>query len=207
MKTKYYLIYVFILLTGCAPSPTPLDLPSDIKAEDMVIETQHYSIALNSAERWKIAKIIEKYDGIILNRDKQPPFCRIMVIKKRVDQDAIEGQSAREMAFYIRNREKQEMIAFGVDKGLYQLREVAMAEEVIGEKIFYSMNYKTIPAQEWGYEKAGLYLYFPKESDNEYYIVAHFSQTYLNESPSDQSCRPDFVSILESLQIKSQGEN
>jgi len=202
MKTRWYLLYAFIFLSNCSLAPEPVDIASGIKVEEMEIETEHYSIHLNSTERWKISKIIEENDGIILNRQKQPPNCRIMVIRKLVDQDLLEKASVKEMADAIRNREKQGMIDSGVKEGLYNLTDIAMGEEIIGDKVYFSMNYITTPVRAWGYEEAGLYLYFPKATDNEYYILAHFSQTFIHAKPSGPSCRPDFTSILGSLKIK-----
>ena len=202
MKTRWYIVCAFIFIYSCALSPEPSDISEGQIIEEMEFATEYYSIHLKSTDRWEISKIVEKNDGIILNRHKQPPNCRIMVIRKIVDHDLIAGASAQELADAIRNREKQGLIELGVKKGLYNLPEIAMGDEVIGDKIYYSMNYTTTPIQDWGYEDAGLYLYFPKETGNEYYILAHFSQTFIHNKPSGPSCRPDFISILESLKIK-----
>jgi hypothetical protein len=202
MVTRFNILFVFVLLTGCGLSPEPVELPAQSKSEDIAIETKYYSTYLKSPERWRITKIIEDYHGVILKRANQPPFCRIMIIRKSVAEDGIAGKSAREMADAIRNREKQGMITLGVDKGLYRLKGVSMEQHVLNGKTFYTMNYKTVPNQGQGHEAASLYLYFPKITDNTDYILAHFSQTYVDPEPAGPSCRMAFIRILENLTIK-----
>ena len=202
MKSRLCLLSALLVLTGCSLPSKPLDLPSQPKSEDMAIETKYYATYLKSPDRWTITEIIEDYDGVILKRETQPPFCRIMIIRKSVAEDSIAGKSAREMADSIRNREKQGMITLGVNKGLYQLKDVSMDEHVLNGKTFYTMNYKTAPNKGQGYETASLYLYFPKITDNTYYVLAHFSQTYADSEPAGPSCRLDFNRILENLTVK-----
>lgn len=202
MKTKSAFIAVCLFLSGCVPSTQPLNLPRESRQEEINIDTQSYSIRLKSADRWLVSEIIEQYEGVILTREKKPPYCRILIIRKRVSDDAIEGQTAREMADAVRAREKQGMIELGVKKGLYRLKDLTMGEHVLGGKTYYSMTYQTTPRDDWGYETASLYLYFPKPRDNAYYILAHFSQTYVHARPKGPSCRGDFLNILKNLTIK-----
>ena len=202
MKSRLCLLTALIVLTGCSLPSKPLELPTQPTSEDIAIETKYYSAYLKSPERWTITKIIEAYDGVVLERENRPPSCRIMLIRKPVAEDGIAGNSAREMADSIRHREKQGMVAQGVDKGLYHLKDVSMDEHVLNGKTFYTMTYKTAPIKGQGYETASLYLYFPKVTANTYYILAHFSQTYVDSEPAGPSCRVDFTRILENLTIK-----
>ena len=202
MVTRLKILPVLVFLTGCALSPQPVDLAVQSKSDDLAIETRYYSTYLKSADRWTITQIIADHDGVILKRETQPPVCRIMIIRKSVAEDGIAGKSAREMADFVRRREKQGMIALGVDKGLYQLKNVSMDEHVLNGKTFYTMNYQTASNRGSGYETASLYLYFPKITDNTDYILAHFSQTYVDSEPAGPSCRVDFNRILENLTLK-----
>ena len=64
-------------------------------------------------------------------------------------------------------------------KGRYELYDVAKTEESLDGKIAYVMRYRTNMGAKC--QKAALYLLFPKESDNEWFIVAHYSRATTRE--------------------------
>jgi hypothetical protein len=83
---------------------------------------------------------------------------------------------------------------------MYQLKDVTRGRETLGGKTFYTMNYTAF--QKDVSQRALVYLYFPKERDNDTFIVAHYSETIPAGAAMDKSSKPDFTSTLASLKVK-----
>jgi len=81
--------------------------------------------------------------------------------------------------------------------GQYRLRDVQMGEETLGGKVYYTMSYVTEAGGH--YQRARLYLHFPQASDNEYFLVAHYSETARRRSDLKSSHEADFRLVLENV--------
>ena len=124
---------------------------------------------------------------------------QIKLFRNPVLDKEMQASSAKTVADDYRQLEKRIMVEQGVNKGLYILKDVKMDEEVIGNKTFYTMNY-TI-TENSGIQRAGLYLYFHKPNNNDYFIMAHYSETIPTNALLEKTYKPDFLKILESLAI------
>ena len=95
------------------------------------------------------------------------------------------------------------MIEEGVNKGLYSLNDVVMGVDEVGEKKFYTMSY-AISASNRN-QKAALYLYFPRDKDHRFFILAHYSDMLPREGAPAGSLfdafREDFLQMLKSLSV------
>ena len=107
--------------------------------------------------------------------------------------------TARQVADDYRDGELSDMQIRGVMTGMYKLEDVVMGEEVIGDKKFYTMDYVSIGAEKT--QRSSLYLYFPRETDIGVFIVAIYTDGYAGKEMSSISYKPEFIRVLESLQI------
>jgi len=171
-----------------------------ISEENNEIQMRHYSFSIPAASGWQVQSFDEYTQTMAIIIKKDRTIFQIKLIKNPILNEDMRAKSAEVVADDFRNHEKQGMIELGVKEGLYQLKDVTMGKEIIRGKSFYKMDYVTFT--ELGTESASLYLYFPKEKNNEYFIVAHYSEARLGNKLSVKSHRPDFISILESLEVR-----
>lgn len=117
--------------------------------------------------------------------------------------DRLKPMSSEQVAKDYRNHEKQIMIEEGVNKGLYRLNNVAMGVDEVGEKKFYTMSYATSAGTK--NQKAALYLYFPRDKDHRFFIMAHYSDMLPpGGAPAGSlfdAFREDFLQVLKSLSV------
>jgi hypothetical protein len=95
------------------------------------------------------------------------------------------------------------MVEQGVNEGQYRLGDVAMGDELVGEKRFYTMRYTTSASTQ--NQTAALYLYFPREKEHRYFILAQYSETRPPGAAIAGSLfdaiREDFLQALKSLRV------
>jgi hypothetical protein len=91
------------------------------------------------------------------------------------------------------------MIMMGVKTDLYELKDVVMGEETIGDNQFYTMTYTTI--KDGIEQRATLYLYFPIERGFTRFFVALYSEAYPVNGDKRDSLMGDFIESLNSLKI------
>ena len=83
--------------------------------------------------------------------------------------------------------------------GRYKLSDVVMGEESVGDKKFYTMKYTTSDSS--AEQTASLYLYFPREEKNPYFMVIHYSETTSRGVTIRLPFYEDFLETLKSLHI------
>ena len=83
--------------------------------------------------------------------------------------------------------------------GQYELKDVVMGEDVIGEKRFYTMTYTTL--KDKIEQRAALYLYFPMEQGVTNFLVALYSETSPIYGDKGKSSIDDFIECLNSLEM------
>ena len=96
------------------------------------------------------------------------------------------------------------MIEQGVKKGQYRLSDLVMGDEQVGENKFFTMKYTTSSSAENG--SGELYLYFPRQAERRYFVVAHYSETLsagaASAEPQDDASHEDFLQALKSLRVR-----
>ncbi len=122
---------------------------------------------------------------------------RIVVLENTLVDEKMKTATAKEVADDYRLGEKNNMIEQGVRPGLYELLDVEMGQESLGGKLYFTMKYST--RSKAHYERARLYLYFPSESQNQYFLVAHYSEVAPNQRGLNVSLDTAFAGVLETI--------
>jgi hypothetical protein len=160
----------------------------------------HYSFVLPADQGWHMRRTDENLEAVSLSKKAGNIVFQIKLYRNPILDKAMQADSARTVADDYRLLEKRIMVEQGVNKGLYNLKNVKMDEEVIGNKTFYTMNYTITDSS--GIQRSGLYLYFHKPSNNDYFIMAHYSETIPANGLLEKTYKPDLLKILESLSIR-----
>jgi hypothetical protein len=195
---RYLSVTGVALLVSCASLGTP------ITRNNSQITFPHYSIVVPPDRRWDLLRPNEMLEAAVvtkrvdLGRGDSATYL-MQFSKNDVLDERPRSWSARQVADNFRNMEKQIMIEQGVSKGQYKLGDVVMGEESVGDKKFYTMKYTTSDSS--ADQTGSLYLYFPREEKNPYFIVIHYSET----TPRGVTIRlpfyEDFLETLKSLHI------
>jgi hypothetical protein len=178
-----------------------------ITAENAHRNQPHYSITVPSDHGWYLVpcREDESLECVSLELRHGPPeegTVRIRFMKIDILSDRLKSMSSKQVAEDYRNREEQGMIEEGVNKGLYRLSDVAMGVDDVGEKRFYTMSYATSASIK--NQKAALYLYFPRDKDHRFFIMAHYSDMLPRGAPAGSlfdAFREDFLQVLKSLSV------
>ena len=175
-----------------------------IKRNNSQITFLHYSIVVPPDRGWDLLRPNEKIEAAVVKKRIQlgrgdSATYLMQFSKNDVLDERARSWSARQVADHFRSMEKQIMIDQGVRAGRYMLSEVLMGEESVGEKKFYTMKYTTSDSD--AVQAASLYLYFPREEENPYFMVIHYSET----TPRGVTIRlpfyEDFLETLKSLHV------
>ena len=194
---RFSFVALFILLASCATVGT------EITKNNHQIQMPHYSFVVPSDQEWYLLRTDEKMELAVVTK-KLPPFMfEIRMMRNVILDEKVKTWSAEAVADHYRFQEMWGMMTLGVNKGLYNLRDVVIqGEEVIGNKKFYTMTYTTVFKKQRGMEqRAALYLYFPKEENNEWFIIAHFSEVGPTAGTHVKSHRVEFLKMLESVSV------
>jgi len=187
------LIFSLTVLVGCA------SLGVEISKKNNHIQMPSYSFVVPSDNGWHIQKP-GKINELAIIANKIGPFTfQMKMMKNVILGENMKGATAEEVADDYRGLEKRIMIEQGVNKGLYELKDVTMGEETLGNKNFYTMKYVIVSKS--GTQRANLYLYFPESKNNKYFIVAHYSETIPANAFLIKSFKDDFISTIETLSL------
>ena len=189
----YFFALILVLSAGCTT------LGTEVTIEDNHVTMPHYSFVLPADQGWHMRRADEKHEAAIISKKMGSILLQIKLFRNPVLDKEMQASSAKTVADDYRQLEKRIMVEQGVNKGLYILKDVKMDEEVIGNKTNNTMNY-TI-TEKSGNQRDGLYLYFHKPNNNDYFIMAHYSETIPTNALLEKTYKPDFLKILESLAI------
>ena len=192
-KLTLMLVTLLVLLVGCVTNGI------EITKRNNQIDMPHYSITVPPDHGWSLS--VEDYRESIIWLDKKIDS---MVFQMRMGTNSIIAEhmkswSSKQVADDFRKSEYTDMLAKGFLTGRYSLEDVVMGEEVIGDKRFYTMSYVNSASDMTQYST--LYLHFPKEIDIGVFIVANYTEAFAGEGPLLESHKPEFISVLESLQV------
>jgi len=174
-------------------------------ASDRVIKTQHYLFEIPDERSWSVEKAGGPFDVVVLTKQlgegsHARTLVQIKVMRNVINERELVELSARENADNIRNVEKEVMLEQGVKPGLYQLHDVSMGEEVVSGRQFYFMDYRTETSTDLQF--SSLYLFFPKARNNEWFIMAHYTQVVPKEVGSIEYSKADLMDVLRTLKLE-----
>ena len=193
---RFSFVALFIMLASCATVGT------EITKNNHQIQMPHYTFVVPPDQEWYLLRPDEKMEVAVVTK-KLPPFMfEIRMMRNVILDEEMKTFSAKAVADHYRFQEIWGMVTLGVNKGLYDLRDVVQGEEVIGNKKFYTMTYTTVSNKLKGMEqRAALYLYFSKEENNEWFLIAHFSEVGPTAEIHTKSHRAEFLKVLESVSV------
>lgn len=191
--SRYTIFVVILLLGGCASSGVV------ITKNNNVINMPHYSIEAPPAQGWTLDVVDRVYSKISLSKSVDSAASQMWFNINWVAGEHMKTWAAKQVADDYRNGELSDMQIKGVMTGMYKLEDVVMGEQVIGGKKFYTMDYVTIRADMT--QRSSLYLYFPRETDIEVFVVAIYTDGYTSKEMLSRSYKPEFIRVLESLQV------
>jgi len=164
---------VSVLLVGCEGGGTTIQ-PGATQAL-RTVDMPHYSFTIPQEwTGWKVKKEGGPFEVVSLTHSLccTPPLeYQVQLLRNTVTGSG--GMSAKAIAADYSRREESTMISEGVMKGHYQLYDVVRSEENLNGRTAYVMRYRTDVGAKC--QKAAMYLLFPKESDNQWFIVANYS--------------------------------
>lgn len=193
---KYVSAAVLLLLVGCA------SIGTSITRNNSQITFPHYSIMVPPDQGWHLLRPDEGYEVAVVTQEFGPPMSaklQMRFIKNDIVDESRRSWSAQQVADEYRNLEKQIMIEQGGNKGQYKLCDVVMGEETVGGKKFYTMKYTTLA--DTLKQTASLYLYFPREVKNPYFMVIHYSETMPHGAFIANSFHLEFLETLKSIRV------
>lgn len=180
MVRRLLLLSILVSLVGCA-------IPSiEITRTNNHILTPHYSVTIPPDCGWYQNKDINDPDLLDLEKIIPPNVYMMRFLINWVVDESMKSWTAKQVANDYREGEQANMIMMGVMSGQYELKDVIMGEEKVGDKKFFTMTYTTISGEIKG--RASLYLYFPKEKNVGSFLFhfiqkhSHLMSPYLNHS-------------------------
>jgi len=190
---RYAIFVCILLLAGCASSGMVITKTNNI------INMPHYSIEVPPDQGWSLTVEDRANSNIYLKKSINSTASQMWFNINWVAGEHMKTLTARQVADDYRDGELSDMQIRGVMTGMYKLEDVVMGEEVIGDKKFYTMDYVNIRADMT--QRSSLYLYFPREIDIGVFIVAIYTDGYTGREMLSRTYKPEFIRVLESLQI------
>ena len=121
---------VFFLITGCAGTSVV------VNQENNKIVMPHYSIELPANQGWSLTNLNKNDETLTLNKKVNSLFCQMVFLRNMLTAQNMKSLNAKQVADDYRESEKANMMVRGVMTGAYELRDVIMGEEFVGNKKF-----------------------------------------------------------------------
>ena len=186
LRHQYFIAILFIL--GCSASIAMEDTDSRIKF-------QYFSFSVPDSNTWQL---LDKTDNqAVFTTRHDHALYRITIVENYIYDEMIKKLPAKEAADDYRNAEKYWLMELCTRRRMYELRDLTMGDEQIGDNLFYTMKYLTTNPQV--YQSARLYLYYPFKKGNNYFLVAHYCEAAPDQSSIQRSYESDFLQLLKSI--------
>ena len=187
-------------LLGCTSFGTA-NLGTKITRENNKVQMPHYSFSVPPDVGWHVRTEGDPLESVTVAMNPVGLFLlQMKFIRNTILDDKLRNATAKQVADDYREKEKNIMIEQGVKKGQYELSELTMSEERLSGRTFYTMKYRVDSKN--NFQGALLYLLFPKESHNEWFIAAHYSVTAPQNVYVADSRKSDFLTVLQSLETQ-----
>jgi hypothetical protein len=148
-----YLALILLALSFAAQGGEDVVRVKNTKMKD-------YSVSVPTGRDWDVSKDKRSQTIVMERQDRQSgTSVSIVVIPQDTASDYFTAHEVKWLGDDVRRREHANMIALGVNTGLYALSNVEKFETVIGEKHGYAMRYDQVSGDvaSHGY----LFVYFP----------------------------------------------
>ncbi len=192
MKTLF-VAFLFTLLVGCST------LGTSVTRDNNQVKMPHYSFTAPADQGWYMQRANDNFESVILNKKVGQIVFQVALMRNVVYGPSI-NTPANVVAEDFMGLEERIMIERGVKRGQFQLKNLVKRERTLGDKTFYTMTYEVINTT--GIQFASLYLLFPKPAGNNWFIVAHYSESIPPSTQPIESCKADFESLLQGLVLR-----
>ena len=182
------------LLFACLLSPSAPTL-----AKSSRVEMPHYSFEKPAERGWRVKRKVKQAEMTMLTKRVGPFTFQIKVMVVPILDESRRSWTSAEIADDYRAIEERTMIEQGVERGLYELKDLTKGEKVVAGKTFYTMDY--FVANREMRQRASLYLHFPRPDGNERFVLLHYSETLPAMSVLLQGQRGEFEAVLASLRV------
>ena len=154
------------LIRLCLLASLLVSFSSPVKAQEFVIRDSHLSsqvikteilVALENSinflpfsfenleqKGWDIVERMNEEPVIIFQKKDADSMCIVTAYVKRIPEGSMRSLQDVEVADVFREGEKENMISEGVNTGLYNLEDLQLGEENVGNKRFFTMKYKNV---------------------------------------------------------------
>ena len=168
------------------------------------LHTSHYELVVPPERGWNLRELREPAPSLVLTDNLQSGpnkiVFRIRVAENGIVAEALRRQSAKFIADDFRRYNRNVMVEEGVKTGQYTLSEVEMGEIEVGGKTFWTMKYRI--NQQGLLNHATMFLYFPKPSNNEHFLVILYSEAGPSNTVWTSKHKDDLMRILESVKAR-----
>ena len=185
-RHQYFIAILFII--GCNAS---------LSTERIAprIEFQHFSFSTPNTDTWKLIDKTDRQAVFAIRHGRA--IYRITIIENYIYDQQIRSLPAKEAADDYRNHEKFRLMEFCEKREMYEFHDLTMNDEQIDNKVFYTMKYLTRNPQI--FQSASLYLYYPFEKENNYFLIAHYCEAAPNKGLLIFSFESDFLQLLKTV--------
>lgn len=187
------LLASMVSCAGAGPSGVP------VTPENRQVRMPHYSFQAPLSRGWLLLERGGPSESVELTRQSEPVLFQVQIFWTPVVDPDLKAATAREAADHVRQTERRIMLEAGVKPGLYELHDLVMSRREIAGRTYYTMDYRTHgPSVD---QEASLYLWFPKESGNDAFLMAHFSASAPPSFGLAKPAKADFIGMLETLEL------
>lgn len=204
LHARHWLLHIVAM--ACLLFILPVySLAQDSATSHKIVEMEYYTVEVNLDSGWNIYTN-PNIQAIKFTRvDKKGSLTTQSLSITIFPKDALKmygrAHSERWVADSFRRFEESDMIAQGVMKGDYKLKNVEKGELDINGKHLYSMKYKNLINSNVGY--GFLYLYFPITfNENGTFYAFHHYVANLSSKDSDVDMT-DFYSIIKGFHLRA----
>jgi hypothetical protein len=182
---------------------------SPVMRDKSLVQMPHYTFTAPADQGWQMERGAQHEEEVILTKEVGPIVVRMAFLMILVP-DSMRSRAAEVVADDFRELEERGMLEQGVQPGLYQLNNLVKGERTLGDRVFYTMTCETVGTSPGRYQSqsAALYLLFPKSENNDWFIVAHYSEsTQHSKQPDksykvDKSYKADFEALLQGMVLR-----
>lgn len=186
---RYLLILIFASLVACSTAR------KEITNANNHFKTPYYSITVSPNSGWYQNNDAGEPDRLSMSKTVPNHFYMMIFKTNWLVDESMKSWTTKQLADNYRRGELADMIRGGVNTGLFELKDVVMGDEKVGNKKFYTMNY--IVSKGELLINSFLYLHFPKEKGFTRVFVAIYSE----ELHTPKSFKNEFLEVLDSLEM------
>jgi len=170
-----------------------------VTRQNSKVTMPHYTVRIPPDIGWQVQTEGGPSETTTASMDLGVSLLQMKFIRIVIANEQLGAMTAKEVADDFRKIEWNIMIEQGVKKGQYELKDITMTEEVLGGRTLYVMKYKATSTRNW--QDAQLYLLFPKESHNDWFLAIHCSFTGSIGTHMSEDIKSQFLGMIQGVEL------